>query len=133
LEEGPPRARRQRLPVELGPFALGIPRIDKAGLSVRLGDVVDPRADAAQCPFHEDQVPLLGEPLTELLGKMSGRRRGPGQDHDSRRGPIEPVDEPEKRLAPFLSSQPLLTQRYHVGVAGMVGLRKEARGLVNHQ
>ncbi len=54
------------LPVEFGPFPLGMVGVNESRLPAGLGNVVDPRANATQRALNENQVLFLDDALSKL-------------------------------------------------------------------
>lgn len=133
LEKRTLAVRFERLPVEDGAFSSRMPGVDKSRLAIGLGDVVRPRADATKRALNEDHVPLFDESFSKLSRQLPGRVGGPSQNHDPRCGPVEPMDQPEKRVGPLRPGQPLLASRQNIGIARAVGLGKHSGRLVDDQ
>jgi hypothetical protein len=107
--------------------------IDEPGLPVGLRNVVRPRPDALKCALYNHYVPLLDQPLPKLPGQVPGGLRRSRQGHHPRRGPVKPVHRPEKRRRVRLVGQQFFATRDNVRVAGVIGLGKQPRRLVDDQ
>jgi len=132
LEQRTIRFCFERLPAQYRALSFRVIGGDERRFATRLRHVVGPRADASQPPLDQDKVSFLNEPVAELCGEPTGRLCGAGQDRNSGRRPVEPMDGTKKGLAGVLR-EPLFPQRDDVSVSGVVWLGEHARRLVHDQ
>ena len=92
-------------------------------------------ASSGGMPFDDRPVELRDRPRAKLLRKPSGRLAGLGQQHDARRRPIEPMQQPDVDISRLRVAR-LQVVRGDVDQARLaraIALREQPGGLVHGQ